>query len=263
MRHLGLKLSAASALCLAVMPALAQPASTTFQNGSFDTGAAGLAHWQSHGDVRVLGTNPAAALTTASVDFTDDEPLPAGSANLSGVAAIDFFAAATLAGIPVEHLDIGGVALEGSAIRQDFQATGGGIVTVSFDWTLLTAELAAGGFSMPDFGFVALNGAVVRFATATGPSGAGRLQHTFIDAAHLLPLHAGATLYTPQAGGQVALVVGVVDIGDHLVTSELRIDSVSVSAVPEPEAFAMFAAGLGLIGWQLRRRKAQDDRTVA
>jgi hypothetical protein len=56
----------------------------------------------------------------------------------------------------------------------------------------------------------------------------------------------------------VSLVFGVVDIGDHLITSELRVDDIAVSAVPEPEVYAMLAAGLGLIGWKLRRRQRRD-----
>ncbi|MDP4299910.1 PEP-CTERM sorting domain-containing protein [Leptothrix discophora] len=50
--------------------------------------------------------------------------------------------------------------------------------------------------------------------------------------------------------------------GDYRVrfatTSELRVDgvSVSVTAVPEPETYAMMLAGLGAIGFMARRRKA-------
>ena len=38
-------------------------------------------------------------------------------------------------------------------------------------------------------------------------------------------------------------------------TDELRIDGVSVTAVPEPETYAMMLAGLGAIGFLSRRRK--------
>jgi hypothetical protein len=52
----------------------------------------------------------------------------------------------------------------------------------------------------------------------------------------------------------VRLVLGVVDLNDDLSTSELRLDNISVSAVPEPETIAMLLAGLGVIGAAARRR---------
>ena len=253
----------AAALCLAAaVPVMAQ-ATTTFQNPNFDQGANGLNHWQTFGDVLVLGARQVSVGTTASLDFADDPPLPPGFRNLSGTPAVDFIMTPSLAGIPVTSLDIGGFATEGSAVRQDFVATGGGIVTIAFDWTFLTTEPSVADGGMPDFGFVALNGAVRSFVSTGQAIATGRFQHTFVDAAHLLPFHTGATLYTPQAGGQVSLVFGAVDIGDYLRTSDLRIDNISVSAVPEPEAFAMLAAGLGLIGWQLRRRQKAQGRPAA
>lgn len=36
----------------------------------------------------------------------------------------------------------------------------------------------------------------------------------------------------------------------------LEIDSIAIIAVPEPEIYAMLLAGLGLIGYSLRRRQA-------
>lgn len=37
----------------------------------------------------------------------------------------------------------------------------------------------------------------------------------------------------------------------------LAIDNINVSPVPEPESLAMLLAGLGVLGWQLRRRKVR------
>ena len=36
----------------------------------------------------------------------------------------------------------------------------------------------------------------------------------------------------------------------------LEIDSIAVISVPEPETYAMLLAGLGLVGYSLRRRQA-------
>ena len=37
------------------------------------------------------------------------------------------------------------------------------------------------------------------------------------------------------------------------------LDNVSVAAVPEPQSYAMFLAGLGLVGTIIRRRKGKDE----
>ena len=37
----------------------------------------------------------------------------------------------------------------------------------------------------------------------------------------------------------------------------LAVDNINVSAVPEPESLAMLLAGLGVLGWRLRRRKVR------
>jgi hypothetical protein len=271
MKYVSLKLSGvAAALCLAAaVPAMAVPVlpSTTLQNGSFTQGANRLDHWQTYGDVLVIGARTVSVGTTASLDFQDDYPLDPGFRNLSGVSAIDLAVPPSmLAGIHVTSLDIGGYATEGSAIRQDFTATGGNILTVSFDWTFLTSEpstLTSDG--MPDFGFLALNGTVFPIhQNVDGGDVRGRLTRTFVDSPHLLTYFPGSALYTVRPGGQVSLVLGAVDVGDYLRTSELRVDNLVVSAVPEPEAFAMLAAGLGLIGWKLRRRQlAQRDTAAA
>jgi hypothetical protein len=270
MKYLSLELSGVAAtLCLAAaVPAMASTAypTTTFQNGSFDQGVDGFLHWQTFGDASVIGVYDTAVVTTASVAFPDDDPLPKGFRNRSGVPAVDLTVVPYLAGIPVTGLDIGGIASEGSAIRQDFVATGGNIVTVAFDWIFLTSEpstVTADG--MPDFGFLALNGSV--FPIFQNIDGAqvvrGRFEHTFVETAGQLTAFPGSTLYTVRPGGHVSLVLGAVDMGDFDVTSELHVDNFTISAVPEPEAFAMLAAGLGLIGWKLRRRQQAQREAAA
>ncbi len=265
MKYVSLKLSGvAAALCLAA--ALPAMASTTLQNGSFTQGVDRLDHWQSFGDVAVIGFRTIAVGTTASLG-EDDPPLPAGWRNLSGVPAVDFIASPDLAGVPVTSLDIGGFAMEGSAIRQDFVATGGNVLTVSFQWTFLTTEPSTvTSDGMPDYGFLALNGSVFEIARNLDGTDvlAGTFSRTFVDSPHLLSLIPGSMLYNVRPGGQVSLVLGAVDVGDYLRTSQMHIDGIAVSAVPEPEAFAMLAAGLGLIGWKLRRRQqVQRDATAA
>jgi PEP-CTERM motif len=231
--------AALSAACIAC--AFAQ--STTFQNGSFTNG---LTSWSTAGDVQVTTNGRRIAiLSNASTDFQDDFPLAAGFNNNSGTAAIDFFFSNNLAGVPVQSLDsFGGTSYEGSAIRQDFMATAGNQLTVNFDWAFLSADT-----TYADFGFVAINDRVVSFVNINSNPLASRFNGSFGDFSNVSWLFTNNSYtYTPTNSGAVSLVIGVVDILDNSGTSELRIDNVSVSAVPEPEAFAMLLAGLGLVG---------------
>lgn len=250
-------IAAAAALTAASMaPAMAQ--STTFTNGSFDNATNNLTGWQSFGDVAVMGSRKMAALTTASAGFEDDFPLPAGSNNLSGTPAVDFFAPGmnSLGGVGLAALDAvggNGFAYEGSAIRQDFVATAGNTLTVRFDWAFLSADT-----TNADFAFIAINNQVVKFMDAQSVAPAvSNFTGTFGDFSQVNWGFNGADFsYTPTGNGVVSLVVGVVDYDGADLTSELRVDNFTVSAVPEPETYAMLLAGLGLMGAVARRRKA-------
>lgn len=240
---------AAALAAAAVAPAWAQ--STTFQNGSFSSGATG---WSLYGDaqVRTSGSR-VAVLSTASVDNEDDFPLEAGFNNNSGNPAVDFFEVPDLAGVPVELLDVGGFAYEGSAIRQDFTALAGDILDISFDWAFLSTET-----TQPDYGFIAINNTVVSFVDITSQVLNSRFLGTFGDFNNVeWDWVSSQYSYAAQSNGAVSLVIGVIDIGDASNTSELRIDNIAVTAVPEPEAIAMLLAGLGLVGSIARRRRAK------
>lgn len=229
-------------------PALAQNA---VQNGDF---SAGLSGWSTYGDVSVLGqTQQRAVLTTAST-FDDDDGLGAGYNNNSGLTPIDFSFATNLAGVPVANLDIGGFATEGSAIRQSFTATAGDLVTVSFTWAFLSLENAAN-----DFGFVALNDSVVKFVDSASVPLASIFTGTFGDFNNVnWNWNSNTFSYVANNTGLQSFSLGVVETGDYNLTSELRVDNISlqVSPVPEPESYAMLLAGLAGLAAALRRRKA-------
>lgn len=244
-------LAAALGLVIA-SPALA--AGTTFSNGSFAGGS--LANWTTAGDVLVVGNNKVAALTSASVDYEDDFPLAAGFNNNSGAAAVDFFLASDLAGIAFTSLDAAGgdFTYEGSAIRQDFFATAGDTLTVSFDWTFLSADTLNA-----DFAFVAINDTVVKFVDAFSAPAASQFNNTFGDFDDVTWGWASADYtYTATSTGAVSLVLGVVDLGDASGTSELRVDNIAVTAVPEPRDWMLMLAGLGLVGVMVERSKRRS-----
>jgi len=241
----------AACLCAAgIAPALAQ--GTTFTNGTFTAGD--LTGWQSFGDVKAV--NGRVRTTTASVLY-DDDNLGSGNEgfmNESGTGAVDFGdpSTPTLAGIPVANFDLGGgFAYEGSAIRQNFTAFGGSALTVKFDWALSSADTA-----MPDFGFLAINNDVFKIVDTTSPVRSGNFLGTFVDAANTSwSWYQTSFTYQTTGNGAVSLALGVVDMGDTQYTSQMRFDNVSVSAVPEPQTYALMLAGLGFIGGIIRRRQ--------
>jgi hypothetical protein len=251
------QIAAAAALAfVAASPVLAQ--GTTFQNGSFDGNS--LSGWQTFGDVRTV--NGRVSMTTASTAF-DDDNLGAGNEgflNESGVAAVDMFNEPTLAGIPVTSFDIGGYAYEGSGIRQSFSALAGSTLNISFDWAFSSTDTAN-----PDFGFIAINDSVHKFVDTGSQYLTGKFLGSFVDAQNVTWNWFNSTYsYEAAADGSLSLALGVVDINDYSYTSRLRIDNVTVSAVPEPETYALMLTGLGVLAGAMRRRqRAQKGQAAA
>lgn len=241
-------IAAAVALCaIGTVPALAQ--GTTFTNGTFDGGS--LSGWQSYGDVLAAGGR--VRTTTASTAY-DDDALGAGNEgfmNESGTPAVDFFDATSLAGIPLTNFDIDGYAYEGSAIRQDFTAIAGDMLTVTFDWAFSSTDTVN-----PDFAFLAVNESVYKFVDTGSQYLSGNFLGTFVDAENVSwSWYQSSYTYQASSNGAVSLALGVIDIGDTQYTSQLRFDNIAVSAVPEPESYALMLAGLGLVGGYVGRRQ--------
>lgn len=206
-------------------------------NGDFSNG---LAEWSTGGDVASLHSE--LILSTASVLYQDDHPLPAGTLNVSGNGALDNWLGPLddAAGVAPGGL-AGGAAYEGSAAWQTFTVQAGD--RLSLRYNLLTAD----GLS-PDLAFVAFGGQAYTLATADQAllptSGAHQLGETGWQ----------TWSFTFTQAGTVRLALGVADVGDASGTSTLRVDDVTVTPVPEPQAVLMLAAGLGLIGGRALRR---------
>jgi hypothetical protein len=233
------------AALLAVLPLATGAASAAAFDG-FDNGLAG---WNFGGDVAVLAgaSNPFAALTTASVAFDDDNgPV----LNLSGNDPL-------LAGVPGGFEDFFGAPLgafdrdllqqatEGSALGRQFTVQAGD--RFHFDWSLATNDTQPG-FGL-DFAFVMINGERFDLGRASDASlsGAGGFDKStaWTSFDHVF-----------TQGGTYTVAFGVVDVGDYVATTQLSLDNVTVSAVPEPGALALMAVGLGLVGVAARRRRA-------
>ena len=69
--------------------------------------------------------------------------------------------------------------------------------------------------------------------------------------------NSGWNTYTFGSAYTGYLEFGVNNVLDTSLSSQLHISN--VSAVPEPETYAMLLAGLGLVGWMARRRKSNDS----
>ncbi|MEW5789130.1 MAG: PEP-CTERM sorting domain-containing protein [Pseudomonadota bacterium] len=208
------------------------------ENGGF---AAGLAGWQSLGDVAVL--EQAAWLGTAHTDYADDFPAAAGAYNLSGLAAAEAGVAGGVeefAGLAVGALDQGDQAFEGSVLTQTFTVQAGDVLR--FDWSLHSNEGPAG---FQDYAFLALDGTLLSLASAADAT----------LAADQFAWQTGRSTFTWQftGAGTHTLALGVVDVGDYSVSSALWVDNVVLTPVPEPETWSMLLIGLGLILMAIRR----------
>ena len=106
---------------------------------------------------------------------------------------------------------------------------------VSFDWKFSAHDY----LPYNDYGYVSFNGGVEHILSNVGAVG------SYGDSGWQT-----YTLATPFSGN---LVLGVNNSLDSGLDSELNIRN--VTAVPEPEEWAMIAISIPLVGWQIRRKQ--------
>jgi hypothetical protein len=225
-----------SALALALCSA---GASAAFS----DDFTSGLSGWTAGGDVVAAGG--VAVLTTASATFEDDI---GESLNLSGTDPLivgDAGGLEDFTGVAIGSLDpdIEANATEGSALRRSFAVQAG--ERFSFDWNLATLDTDPG--LAKDYAFVVIEGQRFDLGRAADAQQAAASPY----AAQTGWMHFE---YVFAQAGNVNIAFGVVDVTDYSVSSRLSLDNVSISAVPEPHAYALLLAGLGLAGFAARRR---------
>ncbi|WP_430435399.1 PEP-CTERM sorting domain-containing protein [Methyloversatilis sp.] len=200
--------------------------------------------WSTAGDVSNQGGY---ILTTASLTEVDDDPLPAGVFNFSGITAVEVGVADGLEsriGLAPGALDTAdGFAYEGSAMWRELTVSAGD--TLRFDWLFATSEPYVD--PLPDYAFLLVGDQVIRIADES-------------DAPFppTTPLRRESNLFTFEyvftQSGAVRLGFGIVDVGDYTATSALAIDNLSITPVPEPSGWALLLGGLGVIVTSARRR---------
>jgi len=243
------KFSRVRALAAAAAIVLSSSAGAVVVNGSFESGLAG---WDTLGDaaavvgfaaVAAVDGNAQLILTSASAQFADDAPAPAGAFNVSGIdAAPTGGSLEAFAGVAAGAFDPDPAnaiqAFEGSVAQQSFSAAAGEVL--SFRWNFLSNDSLPG-----DYGFVVIDGEILKLADlaqASAPAGAWGVQSGYLSFSHMFTVT-----------GTHRLGFGVVDVGDFSATSALLVDAVQISAVPEPETFVLTT--LGLAALVLRRRQ--------
>lgn len=237
---------AATLALIVALSAAAAHADVTFAD---DFNSAYAANWQTAGDVSEQDDSGDLyiALTTASPIFEDDFPLPAGVFNLTGQAPVEAgFALETQIGATPGVFDRGDeFAFEGSAIWRTVNVNAGD--TLRFDWRLATNEV--GIEARPDYAFLSVDGDITRIASTVDATSGPVLD--FMVGTGIRSFE-----YVFTRGGAVRLAFGVVDVGDFGVTTALAIDNVSITAVPEPQRWALVLAGLiGVAGAARRVRR--------
>jgi len=177
----------------------------------------------------------------------DDDPLPAGVFNFSGITAVEVGVADGLEshiGLAPGALDTAdGFAYEGSAMWRELTVSAGD--TLRFDWLFATSEPYVD--PLPDYAFLLVGDQIIRIADES-------------DAPFppTTPFRRESNLstfeYVFTQSGAVRLGFGIVDVGDYTATSALAIDNLSITPVPEPSGWALLLGGLGVIVASARRR---------
>ena len=177
------------------------------------------------GDALVTGMTTAMLSTAHSAD---------GETTVSGTDAV--FINDLEAGLQVASGALGLNAYEGSALFGSFNLPMPS--TVSFNWVLSTVNFAP---ALADQAFVVVNGVVQLLGTSAAQAVNGNFSFNF-------------------AAGNHTLSLAVVDVGDFVGKTTLSVSELSVTAVPEPGTYALWLAGLAVVGGVARRQRSAAAR---
>jgi hypothetical protein len=247
-------------------------------NPSFETGT--LSGWTSDGDARIMTSSYGITPTAGTYDalITNDQAQPAGTALTAGLESFLNLAPGAL------NAANNGTVIEGSAIKQQFTATAGQLLTFSFDFAIRGDDLPNSGYN--DFAFASIQPAatqgssVLTLASVNSATSLSQLASGTPAYFDFLLGHTGyhTYSYTIPASGTYVLGLGVVDVGpgspsdyqntsgskflnDRLGNSGLLLDNFNLSTVPEPQAWSL-VAGFGLCGLTVIRRLLRGRKEV-
>jgi hypothetical protein len=231
----------------------------TLLNGGFETGD--FTGWTTLGETRIetsaFGSGPTqgtsqALLSTEGATFASSIieeflGLEIGSLTNFGIPLDPF--------PPLPNGDPfpGGIATQGSAIRQTFTANAGNILT--FDWNFLTNEPSLFP-SLNDFSFVSIS-SLSDLASTTFPAVISPMTRFFQETG-FQPFS-----FTIPTTGTYTLGIGVTDWRDTTKDSVLLVDNVQLASVPEPTStLGLLAFGALGTGSVLKRKQRHKGEAV-
>lgn len=136
-----------------------------------------------------------------------------------------------------------------SGLDYGFLAPIGGLDSFSYGQLTVVGTKSDGGILSFAYDFPVLNSA------GASPFVSLSLLSDFGNA-NLSSLTIGSCLFDGN-GGCFSVLPGAENLG------QFALDNLQVSAVPEPETYAMLGLGLGLVGWMSRRRSKADQAAQA
>jgi hypothetical protein len=234
--------SGSYSLSLNTIPFPTPSTNPTLLNGGFETGD--FTGWTTLGETSI----ETSAFGSGPTQGTSQASLSTAGAAFAGSIIEEFLGleigSLTNFGIPLDPFRLpngdpfpGGVATQGSAIRQTFTANAGDILT--FDWNFLTNETAL--FPpLNDFSFVSISSL---------QDLAGALDQRFQPVISPMTQLFQETGFQPfsftiPTTGTYTLGIGVTDWRDTTKDSVLLVDNVQIASVPEPTS-ALAVLGFG------------------
>lgn len=243
-------------------------AQAAIDNGHF---SAGLAGWQTFGDVAALSNHTlglplngnALVLSTASLG-ADDHPLANGHYNVSGQEAgaigtaggLEDFVGVAIGSLDPDPIDHTSALWEGSAARQSFTVQAGD--TLSFTWNLLSAD-----HDFADQAFVVIDTHTAQGLQVLALGDAAQATQVVGGNINLLQTGWRQFTHTFANAGTVTLSLAVADLDASDQTSLLTVDNVALTvAVPEPGTAVLALLGLLSVGAFIRRSSQSVSTTT-
>jgi hypothetical protein len=230
----------------------------TLLNGGFETGD--FTGWTTLGETRI----ETSAFGSGPTQGTSQALLSTEGATFASSIIEEFLGleigSLTNFGIPLDPFRLpngdpfpGGIATQGSAIRQTFTANAGNILT--FDWNFLTNEPSLFP-SLNDFSFVSIS-SLSDLASTTFPAVISPMTRFFQETG-FQPFS-----FTIPTTGTYTLGIGVTDWRDTTKDSVLLVDNVQLASVPEPTStLGLLAFGALGAGSVLKRKQRHKGEAV-